>query len=145
VVLWGIFMVGPVLGSLATSFTDLRSVDLRHPLSVNLVGLHNSIRLFRDESFRQSAFVTAHFVLVGVPLTMVLALAVAVALNRGVTRLRSLFRVGYYLPVVTSVVAIAMVWRFLLQPDSGVVNDLLRRWASTAPTGSTIRCWPCRR
>jgi multiple sugar transport system permease protein len=60
-----------------------------------------------------------------VPLTMVSALAVAVALNRGVTRFRTFFRVGYYLPVVTSIVAIAVVWRFLLEPDAGLVNQLL--------------------
>ena len=134
VVLWAVFMVGPVLGSLATSFTDLRSTDLRHPFSVDLVGLENYLRLFSDQTFRQSALVTAEFVVVGVPLTMVAALAIAVALNRGVNRLRTLFRVGYYLPVVTSIVAIAVVWRFLLQPDTGLVNDLLRLVGVHGPT-----------
>ena len=62
--------------------------------------------------------------LVGVPLTMVLALAAALGLNR-ITRLRGLFRIGYYLPVVTSIVAVAVVWRFLLQPDTGVFNVVL--------------------
>ena len=56
---------------------------------------------------------------------LVLSLAAAVALNTGITRFRTFFRVSYYLPVVTSIVAISVVWRFLLEPDSGIVNTLL--------------------
>lgn len=125
VVVFATFMAGPVLASLAMSFTDLRSTDLRNPLNVNFVGLDNYVRLLGDEAFRQAAVNTAVFVLGCVPLTIVSALAVALALNKGVTRLRTFFRVGYYLPVVTSIVAVAIVWRFLLQPDTGLVNSLL--------------------
>jgi multiple sugar transport system permease protein len=125
VLLFAVFVAVPVLASFVMSFTDLRSADLRNPLSVNFVGLRNYTRLLEDELFRQAALNTAYFVVVGVPLTMVSALAVAVALNRGVTRFRTFFRVGYYLPVVTSIVAIAVVWRFLLEPDAGLVNQLL--------------------
>src|SRR5690606_13897917 len=50
----------------------------------------------------------------------------ASGLNSGLVRFRSLFRVGFYLPVVTSIVAIAVVWRFLLDPEAGPVNNLLR-------------------
>lgn len=120
-----VFTVGPVLASFAMSFTDLQSRDIRHPLAVNPVGIHNYTRLVHDDTFHQAALNTAVFVIVGVPLTMVVALAVAVGLNSGITRARTFFRVGYYLPVVTSIVAIAVVWRFLLEPDSGVVNTLL--------------------
>jgi multiple sugar transport system permease protein len=123
--LFGVFIAVPVLASFVMSFTDLRSSDLRNPLSVNFVGLRNYTRLFSDELFLQAALNTTYFVLVGVPLTMISALAVAVALNRGVTKFRTFFRVGYYLPVVTSIVAIAVVWRFLLEPDAGLVNQLL--------------------
>jgi len=120
-----VFMLGPVVASFAMSFTDLRSSDVRNPLSVEVVGLQHYVDLFNDETFRQAAFNTAYFVLIGVPLTMLLALAVAVGLNAGITRFTAFFRVGYYLPVVTSIVAIAVVWRFLLEPDSGIVNTLL--------------------
>ncbi|MEH1016395.1 sugar ABC transporter permease [Micromonospora sp. CPCC 206060] len=120
-----VFMAGPVLASLAMSFTDLRSADLRDPLGVNPVGLDNYVKLFGDDTFRQAALNTAYFVLVGIPLTMVLGLAAAVGLDAGITRFRTFFRVGYYLPVVTSIVAIAVVWRFVLEPDSGLVNTLL--------------------
>jgi multiple sugar transport system permease protein len=127
------FMAGPVVASLAMSFTDLRGTDLRNPLGVNLVGFDNYVRLFGDEVFRQALINTAVFVLGCVPLTIVAALAVALALNKGITRLRTFFRVGYYLPVVTSIVAVAVVWRFLLQPDTGLVNSLLRTVGITGP------------
>jgi multiple sugar transport system permease protein len=120
-----VFTVGPVIASFGMSFTDLRSADVNNPLSVNGVGLANYSKLLNDESFRQAVINTGYFVLVGVPLTMGLALAVAVGLNSGITRFKTFFRVGYYLPVVTSIVAIAVVWRFLLEPDSGLVNTLL--------------------
>ena len=124
-IIFVVFMAGPVLASFAMSFTDLRSADLRNPLAVNPVGLDNYTKLFGDDTFRQAAVNTAYFVVVGVPLTMVLGLAAAVGLNAGITKLRTFFRVGYYLPVVTSIVAIAVVWRFLLEPDSGIINTLL--------------------
>lgn len=125
-VLFLLFTAGPVLASLVMSFTDLRSRDLRNPLAVDLEGFGNYTRLFSDELFLRSSLNTAIFVVIGVPLTMAAALAVAVGLNAGVTRFRTMFRVGYYLPVVTSIVAIAVVWRFLLQPDTGLLNNLLR-------------------
>ena len=124
-VLFLVFMAGPVLGSFLMSFTDLRSSDLRTPLAVEPVGLDNYVRLLSDELFHQAAFNTAYFVLVGIPLTMALALAAAVGLNSGIRRFNTFFLVGDYLPVVTSIVAVAVVWRFLLQPDYGVVNTVL--------------------
>ncbi|MBY8870273.1 sugar ABC transporter permease [Micromonospora sp. PLK6-60] len=125
-VLFVVFMALPVVVSLVMSFTDLRSTDLRNPLAVNFVGLDNYTRLFADRLFLRAAVNTLGFVVVGVPLTMVLALAAASALNSGLVRFRTLFRVGFYLPVVSSIVAIAVVWRFLLDPEIGLVNNLLR-------------------
>lgn len=123
--LFAVFLAGPVLASLALSFSDMRSTDLRHPLAVDLVGFGNYQRLFTDELFVKAAVNTALVVVVGLPLTMALGLAVATGLNSGLTRFRAAFRVGYYAPVVTSIVAIAVVWRFLLQPDTGLVNGAL--------------------
>ncbi|HET6728066.1 MAG TPA: sugar ABC transporter permease [Jiangellaceae bacterium] len=122
--LFAAFTIGPVLASLLMSFTDMRSADLRSPLAVDFAGISNYTDLFADPLFRKVAVNTAIFVVVGVPLTMALALAAAVGLN-GITRVRSFFRLGYYLPVITSIVAVAVVWRFLLQPDTGPINQLL--------------------
>ncbi|MCW3819903.1 sugar ABC transporter permease [Micromonospora sp. DR5-3] len=133
-VLFLVFMALPVVASLAMSFTDLRSTDLRNPLAVNAVGIDNYTRLFSDDLFLRSSVNTLVFVVVGVPLTMVLALAAATALNSGLVRFRALFRVGFYLPVVTSIVAIAVVWRFLLDPEIGLVNNLLRLVGIAGPS-----------
>jgi multiple sugar transport system permease protein len=121
-----VFLVGPVLASLAMSFTDIRSGDVRDPLAVTPIGFGNYARLFQDEQFLKAAGNTILVILIGLPFTVGLGLATALGLNSGLIRLRAVFRVGYYLPVVTSIVAIAVVWRFLLQPESGLLNSMLR-------------------
>jgi multiple sugar transport system permease protein len=123
--LFCVFTAGPVAASLLMSLTDLRGTDLLDPFGVNVIGLDNYLRLFSDAKFLTAAGNTAIFVVVGVPLTMALSLLVALGLNSGLVRFRTLFRVGYYLPVVTSIVAISVVWRFVLQPDTGLLNELL--------------------
>ena len=81
--------------------------------------------MFGDPTFRKAALNTAIFVIVGVPLTMALGLLAAMALNQGIVKFRRVFRVGYYLPVVTSIVAIAVVWRLMLGTETGLINGLL--------------------
>ena len=125
VIVFTLFMAGPILASAVLSFTDFGLRDLRNPLGTDFVGLANYQALLEDPKFRKAIVNTAYFVIVGVPLTLVLGLAAALALDRGIRRFRTLFRVGYYLPVVTSIVAIAVVWRFLLNPDQGLLNMLL--------------------
>lgn len=119
-----VFTAGPVLASLGMSFTDLRSTDVRNPLGVEFVGLANYSDLIADPLFRKVTINTFLYLVLGVPLTMAVALAVAVALNR-ITRVRGFFRVGYYLPVVTSIVAVSVVWKFLLRDQGGLVNVML--------------------
>ncbi|GAB3717826.1 sugar ABC transporter permease [Nocardiopsis oceani] len=125
VLLFAAFTAGPVLMSLLMSFTDMRAADLRTPWAVELAGLDNFAQLLDDDKFLRSMANTLAFVLVGVPLTIGVALAIALALDRGITRFRTFFRTGFYLPVVTSIVAVAVVWRFLLHPDTGLVNTVL--------------------
>jgi len=142
--LFTVFTAWPVISSLYMSFTDIKSRDLRTPFAVSLVGLDNYVRVFSDETFRKAALNTAYFVVIGVPLTLGIALASAIALDKGITRFRTVFRVGYYTPVVTSIVAVAVVWRFLLQPDSGLVNTVLGWVGINGPDwlGSTATSMP---
>jgi len=119
------FTAWPVLQSLFMSFTDTKSKDLRHPFSVNIIGLDNYLKALSDPTFLQAARNTAYFVVVGVPLTLGVALAAAVVLDRGITKFRGLFRLGFYTPVITSIVAVAVVWRFLLQENFGLINTVL--------------------
>ncbi|MGH3346475.1 MAG: carbohydrate ABC transporter permease, partial [Nocardioides sp.] len=119
-----VFTAGPVLASLGMSFTDLRSTDVRSPFAVTFVGLSNYTELLGDPLFRKVTFNTFLYLILGVPFTMAVALAVAVGLNR-IQRLKGFFRVGFYLPVVTSIVAISVVWKFLLRDEGGLVNTVI--------------------
>lgn len=88
------------------------------------VGLDNYGQLLRDSEFRRSAWITAVFVLGLVPFNIVLALGLALLLNVKV-RAVGLFRTLLFSPVIVPVVAWALVWRFVLQPDFGLVNKSL--------------------
>jgi multiple sugar transport system permease protein len=131
--LFFIFMAGPIAAALLTSFTDLRVTDIRNPLSVEFVGLENYLAVLGEERFQKAAANTAVFVVVGIPLTIALGLAAAVGLNQGVVRFRTFFRVGFYLPVVTSIVAIAVVWKLLLGTEVGLVNGILAGFGIDGP------------
>ena len=123
--LFAVFMVIPIITALVTSFTDLTSRDIRDPFAVNFIGLENYVQVLTDPTFHKAAQNTAVYVVFGVPLTMALGLLAAVGLNQGVVKLRTVFRVGYYLPVVTSIIAVAVVWRFLLGTEIGLINGTL--------------------
>jgi multiple sugar transport system permease protein len=120
-----VFLALPILASFVLSFTGFGLANLRDWFGAEWVGLDNYTRLFDDETFLKAARNTLIFVVFGVPLTLALGLLAAVGLNQGLGKLQGLFRVGYYLPVVTSIVAIAVIWRYLLHPDYGLVNSLL--------------------
>ena len=121
---FAVFMLFPIVSSFVMSFTDFTSRDVQNPFAVAFVGVSQYADLFGDPRFIKSMTVTAYFVVVGIPLTMVVALVLAVALNSGIEKFRTFFRVGFYTPVVTSIVAIAVVWKFILQ-DNGLLNTVL--------------------
>ncbi|WP_262505941.1 carbohydrate ABC transporter permease [Streptomyces sp. TRM68367] len=127
------FMLLPVVWSLLMSLTDTQSADLRTPLNVSFIGFDNYVRLFEDPQFITALRNTAVFVLVGLPLTLAAGLTAAVALDRGIRRFRAIFRVGFYLPVITSIVAVAVVWKTLLAPRAGLVNTVLAWFGIDGP------------
>ncbi len=127
------FTVWPVVQSLFMSFTDTKQKDLRTPFAVNFTGVDNYVRALSDPVFQKAAANTAYFVVIGVPLTLAVALLAAVALDKGITRFRAVFRLGFYTPVITSIVTVAMVWRFILQPDSGLLNTVLSWFGVQGP------------
>jgi len=119
------FWALPILASLVLSLTDFGLADLRDPFGASFSGFDNYSKLIHDDLFWKAARNTAYFVVVGVPVTIVVGLAVAVGLNHAALRLKGLFRVAYFLPVVTSIVAVAVIWRYLYNPDVGLINRLL--------------------
>ncbi|MER7792889.1 sugar ABC transporter permease [Streptomyces sp. NPDC097640] len=139
--LFGVFMLFPIMATLLMSFTDFGQRNVRRPLEANFVGLDNYTKLFSDDQFMKALFNTAYFVVVGVPLTIGLGLLVAILLNNGIGRARTFFRVGFYAPVVTTIVAVAIVWRFVLDPSDGLIAGLGDELGFTAPDFLGSETW----
>jgi len=114
-----IFRLGPLLGSLAISFTDWNMLT-----PATFVGLANYKEMFQKPSFIQTAQNTFLFSLVYVVGVMVLGLGLALVLNRKAKGI-GFFRAAFYSPVVTSAVAVGIVWSWILSPRLGILNQLL--------------------
>jgi multiple sugar transport system permease protein len=114
-----IFRLGPLLGSLAISFTDWNMLT-----PATFVGLANYKEMFQNPSFMQTAENTFLFSLVYVVGVMVLGLVLALFLNRKAKGI-GFFRAAFYSPVVTSAVAVGIVWSWILSPRLGILNQLL--------------------
>lgn len=114
-----VFLVIPILTSLGLS---LYSWELLLP--PKFIGLQNFVTLIQDPLFRAVLLNTAYYALGLVPLNIVISLGLAVWLN---TRLRglTLYRLAFFLPVVTVTVAVALIWKWMYQPDVGLINVLL--------------------
>ena len=76
------FTAGPLLTSLGMSFTDMKRTDIRNPFAVEIIGIDNYVKLIEDPLFRKVTLNTLLYLLIGVPLTMAVALAVAVFINK---------------------------------------------------------------
>jgi multiple sugar transport system permease protein len=111
----------------------MRVTDIRRPFDVGFVGIDNYLDVFRDPTFRKAARNTVFYVVFAVPLTIGFGLLVALGLNQGVVKLRNVLRTGYFVPYVTSIVAIAVVWRLILGTDAGLLNGLLEKVGIDGP------------
>ena len=114
-----LWVAGPMLASLYLGFTDYQVNQPPH-----WVALANYRKLFADPLFWQSLRVTAYFTFLAVPLAVVLAIVIALLLNQSIPFL-SAWRTIYYLPSITSSVAVALMWSWIFQPDFGLVNIVL--------------------
>lgn len=115
-----LFTVMPIAVSIFLSFTQWTIIE--QPI---WIGTDNYVRMFtRDPLFWQALKVTGSFVLISLPLKLVLGLALALLLNNRLPGM-NFFRTVFYIPAVISGVAVSLMWMWLLQPDTGVVNTLL--------------------
>lgn len=119
--LFAVFIMIPLVYGLVMSFTDYGGFNMK----AHFIGLDNYSRLFQDDYFRVSLKNNFIYTLLFVPLTMLLALLSAVALN-SVLHLRKYLRMSFYFPQITSMVSIAIVWGLLFNPLSGPVNQILK-------------------
>jgi multiple sugar transport system permease protein len=117
-----VFFGLPVLAALLLSLSDFDLYALADWDNLRFVGLDNYFELLRTPLFWKSLGNTFYFVLVGVPLSIAVSLAAALLLNAPVTRFRAFFRTALFAPVVTTLVAVAVIWRYLFHTSYGLVN-----------------------
>jgi multiple sugar transport system permease protein len=127
----GLFVItiGPLIASLYLSFTEYSLIQ-----PPEWIGVDNYVRMLHDDRLHNALKVTFIYVFVGVPLQLILALAIAVLLNRGMRGL-AFYRSVFYLPsMLGASVAIAVLWRQMFGVD-GLVNQVLRHLGFQATTG----------
>lgn len=128
VVLILVFFFGPVLYGLWLSLTDFDLYAIADPSSARFVGVGNYGNALASPEFWNALKVTLWYALVGAPVSVAVSLAAALLVDSHLTRWKPFFRAVYFAPVVTTLVAVAIVWRYLYQPQYGLVNELLARF-----------------
>lgn len=121
----GLFFFVPVATALLLSLTDFDIYGIANRDHVRFIGAGNYRDLASEPLFWTALRNTAYFVIVAGPLGILLSLAAALLLNDRVVRWRSLFRTALFVPVVTTLVAVAIVWRYLYHPRFGLLATLL--------------------
>ena len=122
-----IFKVGAMLYSLYISFTEWNLFG-----DPEFVGLQNYIEIFHDDRFYEALKNTILFIVGYLPIVVVLSLGIAVLLNSKVKGV-NVFRGLFFLPVITSWVAVSMIWKGLLNPEFGVINSVIEAFGGTGP------------
>jgi multiple sugar transport system permease protein len=120
-----VFFALPVAMGLALSLTDFDLYGLADLSTVRFVGLDNYLKLLQTPPFWQALANTLYFVAVGVPVSIGLSLGAALLLNARVAKWQGFFRTALFAPVVTTVVAVAVIWRYLLHTRYGLINQAL--------------------
>ncbi|MFZ5550559.1 MAG: carbohydrate ABC transporter permease [Pseudomonadota bacterium] len=121
----GLFFAVPVLAGLALSLTDFDLYALADLRNLRFVGLDNYAAVLQQPLFWRALGNTAYFVILGVPLSIGLSLGCAVLLQSKLARFKPLFRTALFAPVVTTLVAVAVVWRYLFHVRYGWINQML--------------------
>jgi multiple sugar transport system permease protein len=121
----GVFFFLPVLAALALSVTDFDIYALADWRNLRLVGLRNYVELLRAPLFWQALGNTLYFVAAGVPLSIAASLGAALLLHSRAARFKAFFRTALFAPVVTTLVAAAVVWRYLFNTRYGWLNYAL--------------------
>ena len=124
-VLIGVFFFGPVLAAFAMSLTDFDLYALADIGNMRFVGFANYLQLVQTPLFWQALGNTVYFVVLGVPLSIAASLGAALLVNSKLARFKSFHRTAMFAPVVTTLVAVAMIWRYLLHSRYGLVNYAL--------------------
>lgn len=126
---FALFMGYPLLSALFYSMTEYNVIQ-----TPEWVGLDNFRRLiFRDRLFLKSLYNTLYMVFIGLSVVTVVTIAVSILLDDSRVRGLSFYRVVFFLPTLVPLVILAILWIWILQPESGVVNSLLRVFGIEGP------------
>jgi len=118
----GVFFFLPVVASLLLSVTDFDIYGIANPSITRFVGLENYSRLLRTPDFWLALRNTFYFAFVGGPLTIAVSLGAALLLSSRLVRFKGFFRTIYFTPFVTTLVAVAIVWKYLYHTRYGLFN-----------------------
>ncbi|MFZ4653397.1 MAG: sugar ABC transporter permease [Methylococcus sp.] len=121
----GLFFVLPIVAALLLSFTDFDLYALARWDHLRLIGFENYRHLLNDPLFFLALKNTFYFVAIGAPLSVSASLLTALLINQRRVRGQGFFRTVFFLPVVTTLVAVAVVWRYLYHPRLGLLNYVL--------------------
>jgi multiple sugar transport system permease protein len=121
----GVFFFLPVCAALVLSLTDFDLYALASLKNLRFIGLDNYLQLLRTPLFWKALANTLIFVVAGVPLSIMASLGAALLINAQLAWCKPLFRTVFFAPVVTSMVAVAVIWRYLYHTRYGVINYLL--------------------
>lgn len=119
------FFFIPVLAAFFISFTDFDIYSLARFSNARFIGAKNYIVLLNDPLFWKALKNTFIFVLSAGPLSIVVSLIAALLLNSKLIKYKAIFRLTYFMPVITTLVAVAIVWRFIYHPRFGILNYCL--------------------
>jgi len=120
-----VFLFLPIVASFILSLTNCDIYSIASWDKISYVGLQNYKQLFKDTLFWKSLLNTFIFVGVGVPMSIAISLFMAIILNEKFIKAKAVFRAGYFIPVITTIVAVAIVWKWLYNPEYGLMNWLL--------------------
>ncbi len=121
----GVFFFLPVAAALLMSLTDFDIYALADIRNLRFVGFHNYVSLVQTPLFWQAFGNTLYFVIVGVPLSIGVSLGMALLLHSKLARFKPFFRTALFAPVVTTLVAVAVIWRYLFNTRYGLLNYAL--------------------
>ena len=120
-----IFFFIPVVAAFVISFTDFDIYTLGDFNTLRFVGIKNYLQLFEDPLFWLSLKNTSYYVLLATPLSIAVSLGAALLLNSKLLKYKGVFRLSYFIPYITTLVAVAIVWRFIYHPKFGILNYFL--------------------
>jgi multiple sugar transport system permease protein len=121
----GVFFVLPVAAAFLLSFSDFDIYALGDFRYARFIGVKNYLHLLQDPLFWKALKNTAYFLVVGGPLSIAVSLGSALMLQPKLLRFKGFFRTSYFAPVVTTLVAVAIDWRFVYHPRFGILNYAL--------------------